>query len=147
MKNGSLAYHLQVLEREGQIRSRRDGIYKCFFSSDSKLPPGAEKGWLKSMKIDSDMEKMIDTIESHPNLSQTELVRYTGLERSKVSRKLKKLEKKNIIIIESVGNVKHYRLDSKVKDRYRICPFCGKDIKVLITPKYCPYCKRNIKFS
>ena len=144
MKNGSLAYHLQVLEREEQIKSKRDGIYKCFYPKDATIPPGAGNGWLRSMKLDADMENIIDTIEAHPNLTQTELVKFTGLERSKVSRKVGKLIAQKIVHATAVGNVKHYRLDSTLKNRFRICPFCGRDLKIILIPKYCPYCKRKL---
>jgi predicted transcriptional regulator len=38
LNNGSLAYHLKVLEREGYIKSMRDGMYKRFYPSSAKVP-------------------------------------------------------------------------------------------------------------
>jgi len=44
--SGNLYYHLQVLEREGLIVARRDGMYRRFFlppTSESKIPPGTDR--------------------------------------------------------------------------------------------------------
>jgi len=44
--SGNLYYHLQVLEREGLIVARRDGMYRRFFlhpTSESKILPGTDR--------------------------------------------------------------------------------------------------------
>src|SRR5438309_1044471 len=44
--SGNLYYHLQVLEREGLIVARRDGMYRRFFlhpTSEAKIPPGTDR--------------------------------------------------------------------------------------------------------
>ncbi len=38
LKNGILAYHLQVLHREGLLRSRNNGMYKHFFMKGEDIP-------------------------------------------------------------------------------------------------------------
>ncbi|NIP35568.1 MAG: helix-turn-helix domain-containing protein, partial [Thermoplasmata archaeon] len=38
LTNGVAAYHLDVLEREGFIRSVRDGTLRRFYSSSTKVP-------------------------------------------------------------------------------------------------------------
>ena len=44
--SGNLYYHLQVLEREGLIVARRDGMYRRFFlhpTSEGKIAPGTDR--------------------------------------------------------------------------------------------------------
>jgi len=39
LSNGNAIYHLRVLEREGLVKSRTNGMYKRFYSKDVNLPP------------------------------------------------------------------------------------------------------------
>ena len=60
LHNGVGAYHLSVLEREGFIRSLRDGIYKRFYPSTMRIP---EKR-LHLSRIQRDIFEVINNVKS-----------------------------------------------------------------------------------
>jgi predicted transcriptional regulator len=146
VNNGNLAYHLRVLEREGYLKSRREGANRCFYPTEVPYPKMIG-GELVNGKLDQKAEMILDEIEEKPNLTQSELMSYTGIGRSTLSRKLSSMEKMDLINVKRDGNEKRYSLNEKAIERYKVCPYCGKDMKLVSTPHYCPYCKRKIIFS
>ena len=104
-------------------------------------------GELVNKNLDQTAERILGEIEERPNLSQSELIKYTGIGRSTLSRKLSALVDLNLINVERDGNEKRYSLNEKALERYKVCPFCGKTLKLVSTPHFCPYCKRKIRFD
>jgi DNA-binding MarR family transcriptional regulator len=101
ISNSSFAYHLSVLEREGVIKSRRDGIYKRFYPSEMRIP---ENGGLKeSQRI------IIETIKESPGISQKDIATMLGVSSSTVNYHLQDLIKDDIVITKRFGmKVRYY---------------------------------------
>ncbi|UCG68333.1 MAG: winged helix-turn-helix transcriptional regulator [Thermoplasmata archaeon] len=96
LKNGSLSYHLQVLEREGFIKSKNNGIYKHFFPAEIKLPP-------KIIRM-TDVQKIIlKKIRENPGISQNKIAESMGGSSSTVNYNINILAKKGIVDLKRVG--------------------------------------------
>jgi predicted transcriptional regulator/WD40 repeat protein len=65
LNNGTLAYHLKVLEREGFIRSMRDGVRKRFYPVGMRIAPDLRLSFMQ--------QRIIDTITTHPGTTQKDI--------------------------------------------------------------------------
>jgi len=67
--NGACTYHLRKLEKEGIIKSRRDGMFKRFY-------PGEDRRALQDSMVPEVMSlqaQIIEVLKEHPGASQTEI--------------------------------------------------------------------------
>jgi predicted transcriptional regulator len=76
LTNGEAAYHLSVLEREGFIRSVRDGTLRKFYSTTSKIPSS------KRMTPEEMRERILDLVDGLPGISQKQIVDELGIGRT-----------------------------------------------------------------
>ncbi|MEW5760579.1 MAG: winged helix-turn-helix transcriptional regulator [Candidatus Thermoplasmatota archaeon] len=76
LSNGILAYHLNVLEREGYIKSMPDGMYRRFYPKSMSLPTNGHK---KMQEI------IANIIKEKPGISQKEIAKIVGLSTATVS--------------------------------------------------------------
>jgi DNA-binding transcriptional ArsR family regulator len=95
LNNGTLAYHIRVLEREGIIKSRNDGIYKRFYPADMKVPENDGTRLTEIQKI------ILKRIKETPGISQKEMSRLVGVSPSTINY--------HIDILKSAGLVKSER--------------------------------------
>ncbi len=65
LNNGALAYHLKVLEREGFIRSMRDGVRKRFYPVGMRIAPNLRLSFMQ--------QRIIETIKDHPGTTQKDI--------------------------------------------------------------------------
>jgi hypothetical protein len=77
LKNGTLAYHLKILERENIIKSQRDGIFKRFYPINVKIS--------SNMVHMSKQEIILNTVIENPGVSRKELANIVGLSRQVVN--------------------------------------------------------------
>ncbi len=107
LNNGTLTHHLYVLEKGMKIRSRRDGIYKRFYSLSEAIPEN-------NGGILSEAQKRItDTIRDLPGANQRELSSMLGMRQSTLSYQLAKLESAGIIYATRVGRNANYYLSTE----------------------------------
>ncbi len=85
LTNGVAAYHLDVLEREGFIRSVRDGTLRRFYSSSTKVPGGHKA------TPDETREQILEMITANPGINQKSIVDELGIGRTLVGYHLKTL--------------------------------------------------------
>jgi DNA-binding MarR family transcriptional regulator len=85
LTNGVAAYHLDVLEREGFIRSIRDGTLRRFYSSATKVP-GDHKA-----TPDQTREQILELVSSNPGINQKTIVDELGIGRTLTGYHLKTL--------------------------------------------------------
>lgn len=105
LSNGSLTYHLKVLETENYIKSRTDGMCKRFY------PVG--------MKITKDQpnniqELILRKISEKPSITQKELAQLIGIDVSTVNYHINMMTGAGIIRSEKIGRTKHYKIDYEV---------------------------------
>ncbi|UCH87960.1 MAG: winged helix-turn-helix transcriptional regulator, partial [Thermoplasmata archaeon] len=97
LNNGTLSYHLNVLEKEEQVKSKNSGKYKHFFPFEMTLPK-------KIFKM-NDVQKIIfKKVLENPGISQKSLTDKIGSSTSTVNYNVKIMVKKEILALEKVGS-------------------------------------------
>jgi parallel beta-helix repeat protein len=97
LQNGALTYHLHVLEREGYIKSKNNGIYKHFFTGDMILP--------KNIIRMKGVQKIIfKEILENPGVTQKKIAQLIGGSTSTVNYNINIMAKQGIIELKREGN-------------------------------------------
>jgi predicted transcriptional regulator/uncharacterized membrane protein len=91
--NGALSYHLRVLEREGYVRSRMDGIFKRFYPADMKLPT-------TQRNISSFQEVILTIVKNNQGLSQKDIAKRIGASSQVINYHIKILEESDLITVD-----------------------------------------------
>jgi DNA-binding transcriptional ArsR family regulator len=102
LTNGVAAYHLDVLEREGFVRSVRDGTLRRFYSSNTKVPGGHKA------TPDQTREQILEMITANPGINQKSLVHELGIGRTLVGYHLKTLNDVDYIEAHKQGRFTVY---------------------------------------
>jgi predicted transcriptional regulator len=97
MNNGALVYHLEVLEREGLLRSRADGMYRRFYTMEAQPPPLLENG-TSEVQL-----RVLKAIEEMPGITQKELSRVLGLRQSTLAYQVERLTAMGYVAGEKQG--------------------------------------------
>jgi DNA-binding MarR family transcriptional regulator len=105
LSNGSLAYHLRVLEKEEYIQSKSDGLCKRFYPMGMKITSG------QSNNI---QELILDKIYEKPFITQKELAAEMGIDISTVNYHVNIMAGAGIIKAEKYGRIKHYLVEAEV---------------------------------
>ncbi len=105
LKNGTAAYHLMTLEREGFVRSRNDGRLKRFYPADMRpeeAPPRLGR-----------LERIIfEAVREREGQSQREIASALDVPYPTVSRYINKMARENVLRLEKSGiNVRCYISD------------------------------------
>ena len=105
--SGNLAYHLDVLERERLIVSRREGVYKLFYPrlwKSAKEPSplhffstGISRKDFKPSALD---QKIIDMISEYPGISQVDIAENLGISKQSLNYHVRKLRRADIITVQ-----------------------------------------------
>jgi predicted transcriptional regulator/uncharacterized membrane protein len=100
LKNGSLAYHLKVLERSEFIKIEREGMYTRLYP----MKNGAYyKGAFNGVRL-SELQKMIvRQIRIKPGITQKKIIERTNIKQQTVSRNISALEEKEVIKVKRKG--------------------------------------------
>ncbi|MGA1848934.1 MAG: winged helix-turn-helix transcriptional regulator [Thermoplasmatota archaeon] len=89
LNNGTLAYHLRVLEQSGFIKSMYDGIYKRYYPSNVNIS--------KLKKNVSKQEEIFNIILDHPGVTMEEIGRLIGVSRQVVNYHVKNLIRAGVV--------------------------------------------------
>ena len=84
LRNGTAAYHMQTLEREGIIKSRSDGRFRRFYPADMKFI-GSHIRPTKLQKI------ILETIQEKEGLSQIDIAKTLDISYAIVHREIKRM--------------------------------------------------------
>ncbi|MFQ6106661.1 MAG: PKD domain-containing protein [Thermoplasmata archaeon] len=96
LNNGTLTYHLDVLEREGLIVSKPKGSRKVFYPVGMKIPDNGAG-------LHVIQEDILERVSESPGLSISDLARLMGISRQLTNYHVKKLVKDGRITIERKG--------------------------------------------
>jgi predicted transcriptional regulator len=96
LHNGTLIHHLDTLERNGFVKSARDGLLRRFFPGNQKIPLG--RFYMSPIQ-----ESMSRYIREHPGVSQAELTRGLYLEPHLVRYHIRVLKEASILRVEEAG--------------------------------------------
>lgn len=115
LKDGTLRYHLNYLEKKNMIETRLEEGQKCYFRKevgfleDNNIPP---------TEVQSDRKKevmILNVIKRHPGITQKELCKRSNLNRFTVIYNLRKLIDRGRIRVKREGRYVEYSYVSKVE--------------------------------
>jgi len=105
LKNGTLAYHLRTLERENFIKSKRDGMYKRFFATGTKIPG------INGFTLYSIQGRMMEVLIRHPGLTQGQIAKLLDASQQLVSYHVNQLIKQGALRSSKDGSLLRYYVD------------------------------------
>jgi predicted transcriptional regulator len=86
LTNGTVTYHLSMLERQEFIRAKQDGIYKRYFSNNG----GPAASEVEPMSLQLNIAK---AIRERPGMTQKELAKHLGSSKQLVSYHIRRMKK------------------------------------------------------
>jgi PKD repeat protein/predicted transcriptional regulator len=107
LNNGTLMYHLKLLEEQKMIKSRPDGIYRRFYPINMKIPE-PEAGGL------TEIERMIlSKVQETPGITQKDVAGLLSVSASTVNYHTQVLVERNLIRRERSGMWVRYYLQDR----------------------------------
>jgi len=108
MKNGTLSYHLNVLERERMIISNKLGLYKIFYPRLNKASKSYKQSprYYSTGKLNDNFfpsilqQKILEAIEEFPGILQLEIRKKLDMTRQSLNYHIKMLKRAGLIRIE-----------------------------------------------
>ncbi|MEM0466146.1 MAG: winged helix-turn-helix transcriptional regulator [Candidatus Thermoplasmatota archaeon] len=98
VKNGTLSYHLWVLEKTELIKSRREGLrYRAFYPTAMKFPK-EERFRLTELQI-----QIVNLIQQNPGIHQKEIARVLHQKPQTINYNIKILAQADIIQVSKKG--------------------------------------------
>lgn len=118
LKNGTLAYHLNVLEDEKLIRSQTDGFYRRFYPTEMRIPKIDGNDGLRytHVQLNATQDTIINTIEKNPGLTQKEIAKLIGKSSQVVNYNTNAMAHLGLIKFKRKGN----KTKCYVKRVYRV---------------------------
>jgi parallel beta-helix repeat protein len=105
LPNGTLAYHLKFLEREGEVKSERDGVYKRFYPVEGRISE-------EVLELSKIQKKIVDLVKKLPGLTQREISKRLGEPAQKINYHVSMMVKARLLRLKRVGNkTKCYVID------------------------------------
>ncbi len=106
LKNGTLAHHIHILERERIIKSVKDGKYRRFFPMGMRIADRA---------FPTKIEKLIlDIVKETPGVTQKDIASQLGISQPTISYHITKLRKAKRLRTEKHGmSLRHFLEDLK----------------------------------
>ncbi|MCK4442969.1 MAG: winged helix-turn-helix transcriptional regulator, partial [Thermoplasmata archaeon] len=105
-RNGTLAHHLHILERERVIKSIRYGKYRRFFPVGMMV---SKKAYPTELE-----REILDVVKERPGINQKTIAKKVGKSKSTVNYHIDKLRKSNKIRTEKNGlSLKHYVVEPR----------------------------------
>jgi len=124
LNNGTLAYHLNVLEKQGFIASRREGLYRLFYArrqgkEDTPLPvqrffsTGTTR---KNFRPSSIQQRIVDIIEEFQGISQAEIAEMLEMSKQSLGYHIRKLRRASIVTVKrEKGNTRCFIREQPVE--------------------------------
>jgi predicted transcriptional regulator len=103
LRNGTLTYHLKMLQLQGFLRAEREGLH-CFFFPADMPKPAARTVWLSATQA-----RLAGLLAASPGVTQAELVKISGLKQQVVSYNMLALERAGVVSVKREGRVARYR--------------------------------------
>jgi predicted transcriptional regulator len=96
LKNGTLAYHLRVLEREGYVKSARDGPFKRFYPQEAAVPK-------RRSEFSSIQEIVLENVRVSPGITQNDVAVRMGVSSQVVNYHIRNLVRAGRIRLQREG--------------------------------------------
>jgi predicted transcriptional regulator len=98
IKNGTLAYHLNVLEKENILISKMDGVRRRFYPANMKISE-------EITHLNKTQQDIIEQIRKRPGISQKEISSLIGVSTQVVNYYIKIMAESSIIRLVRDGKV------------------------------------------
>jgi DNA-binding MarR family transcriptional regulator len=95
LKMGTLTHHVNILEREGHIRSYQDGVYRRFYRPEEGMP-------LK-VRLTNIQERILNIIKENPGISQTTISKKAGSNKFVINYHIKILSDVGMVFVQKEG--------------------------------------------
>jgi DNA-binding MarR family transcriptional regulator len=98
MKNGTLSYHLYMLEKTGMIKSRKEGFrYRAFYPTGMKFPE-TERYRLTELQLN-----ILKTIKENSNISQRDIAKKLNKKHQTINYNVKIMQQAGLIGLRKIG--------------------------------------------
>jgi DNA-binding MarR family transcriptional regulator len=97
LPNGTLTYYLNALEREGLIKSERDGVFKRFYPSKGITVK-------ESIELTEIQKAIFNIIKINPGVTQKNIMSALGISQQNLNYHIQLMVKARVIKLERVGN-------------------------------------------
>jgi predicted transcriptional regulator len=112
IKNGTLSYHLYILEKTGIIKSRREGYrYRAFYPTELKFPE-EERYRLTDLQIN-----IIKLIQENKGINQKNLAKELNENHQTISYNIKVLQQAGIINTNKKGRKTCCSVNQNISDK------------------------------
>ncbi len=116
LSNGTFAYHLKVLEKQGLIKSQVDGVYKRFYPAEMVVPLPDKRELTRIQRI------LFHLIVDKPGISQKEIAGILNVSSATVNYHIDALRRKELVRRERSGmRVRYYPLVFELDGRDVVC--------------------------
>ena len=106
LTNGSLAYHLQTLEREKFVKSSKDGLYRRYYPAGMQIPEEVEQGLNHIQSV------ILEIIRSHPGITQKDIAALVKLSPATVNYHISILADAQVIRVKRDGTRTHCYIEN-----------------------------------
>ncbi len=96
LSNGTLSYHIKILEQNGVIKSERDGLHRRFYPANVTLGEAV-------FDLTDIQQKIYETIEKFPGISQQGVATELDISQQKVNYNIQQMFKARLIGLERDG--------------------------------------------
>jgi DNA-binding MarR family transcriptional regulator len=98
VKNGTLSYHLRVLEKTELIKSRREGVrYRAFYPTGMKFPE------IERFRLTELQMNILDILDTENGINQKEIARRLQKKPQTINYNIKVLEQAGLIEVKKQG--------------------------------------------
>jgi predicted transcriptional regulator len=106
LNNGSLAYHLNVLENENHIFSQTDGVYRRFYPTEARIPiiNGNNGITYTHVQLNKTQDKIIKLIQKKPGLTQKEIAKRLRKSNQMINYNINSMTQLGLIELKRDGN-------------------------------------------
>jgi DNA-binding MarR family transcriptional regulator len=98
LPNGTLTYYLSNLEKEGIIRSERDGFNKRFYPSKGNITN-------EIIELTEIQQAILKIIEKNPGISQIDIQTQLDISQQRLNYHIKLMSEARLIKVEHVGKI------------------------------------------
>jgi predicted transcriptional regulator len=105
LNNGTLAYHLRVLERDSLIHSQTDGVFRRFYPEKARLPRTENGGDRvhSFVQLNSTQDQIVNIIRNNPGITQKEIAKLMGKSTQVISYNIKIMAELGLVKLERKG--------------------------------------------
>jgi predicted transcriptional regulator len=106
LNNGTLAYHLNVLENDKLIFSENDGFYRRFYPIEARIPQinGNDGLSYTHVQLNKTQDKIINILENKPGMTQKEIAKKVKKSNQVVNYNINAMTQLGLIKLKRDGN-------------------------------------------